>query len=295
MKTIHRAAALLFPLLTAATAGFAQQFKLNRTPMKAPESVYISGKNYYITDTGGDPSKKDGDGFIYKMDGKGNISVFASGLDAPKGSWVLNNIFYVTDVDQIKGFDLSNGKQVFTLDMAATGATLLNDMAAKDDSTLFVSASDISKIFIVHLGKSPRYEELIFSNPVKGANGVIYDSKQNRLYACGFGTAGKPNGEIGYIDLTPADKKFVLLTSRTGYYDGIILNRQKTALLISDWVAFEKKGVILQLDLKSKEITTVNHEPIAGPADFTVDNNGNIITPAMMEGNVLLIPLSKKY
>lgn len=282
MKTIH----LLLPLLTAASTGFGQMQQLNRTAMKAPESIYIHGSDYYISDTGGDPSKKDGDGVLYKMNNQGEVSVFASGLDAPKGTWVLHNILYTPDVDKLKGFDLSTGKEVFTLDMAATGSSLLNDIAPMNDSTVFVSATDINKIYIVHLGTHPRYEELVFSNPVKGANGVIYDGQRKRLYVCGFGSAGTPNGEIGYVDLAPANKKFVRLTDRTGYYDGIALTKHNT-LLVSDWVAFEKKGVVVEVDLKTGKTTTVNKEPISGPADFTLNKNGDVITPAMMEGNVL--------
>ncbi|MBC9932375.1 hypothetical protein [Chitinophaga qingshengii] len=277
---------LLIPLLAAANIGFGQMKQLNKTSMKAPESVYIHGSNYYISDTGGDPTKKDGDGFIYKMNSQGAVSVFVSGLDSPKGLWQLHNILYTPDVDKVKGFDLATGKEVFTLDMSATGTSMLNDIAPMNDSTVFVSATDISKVYIVHLGKHPRYEELVFDNPVLGANGVIYDASRKRLYVCGFGSMGTPNGQIGYVDLTPSHKKFVLLTGRTGYYDGIALTKHNT-LLVSDWVAFEKKGVILEIDLKTGKTTTVNKEPIPGPADFTLNPQGDIVTPAMMEGNVL--------
>nr|WP_295864512.1 hypothetical protein [uncultured Chitinophaga sp.] len=289
MKTIY----LLLPLLTAANTGFGQMQQLNRTAMKAPESVYINGSDYYISDTGGDPTKKDGDGVLYKMNSNGDVTVFASGLDSPKGTWVLHNILYTPDVDKVKGFDLSTGKQVFTLDMAATGSVLLNDIAPMNDSTMFVSATDINKIYIVHLGAQPRYEELVFDNPVKGANGVIYDGKRKRLYVCGFGAAGTPNGEIGYVDLAQQDKKFVRLTDRTGYYDGIMLTKHHT-LLVSDWVAFEKKGVVIEVDLNTGKTTTVNKEPISGPADFTLSKQGDVVTPAMMEGNVLLLAKGAK-
>ncbi|NSL90648.1 hypothetical protein ECE50_027750 [Chitinophaga sp. Mgbs1] len=280
-----KATALLLPLLGIAIAAHTQT-RINKTPMKAPESVIIHDGYYYISDTGGDPTKKDGDGVIYKMTPQGDVTVFADSLDSPKGSAIFRNILYVTDVDHIRGYDLRNGKQVFNLDMSATGSVLLNDITPRDENSIFVSATDINKIYIVQLGNTPSFEEVKISNPIRGANGLAYDSKRQRLYACGFGSLGTPDGQIGYIDLSAPEKKFVPLTTRTGYYDGITLTKNNK-LIISDWVAFEKKGVIIELDINNGKVVTLNKEPISGPADFTIDKSGKIITPAMMEGNVM--------
>ncbi|WP_143307031.1 NHL repeat-containing protein [Chitinophaga vietnamensis] len=286
--------AMLATMIVLASAGAMaqQQTKLNKNEvMKAPESVIIKGDAYYITDLGegNNPVAKDGNGIIWKMNKDGQVSAFAqgNGLDAPKGTAIIGNTLYVADIDQVKGFDLNTGKQVFTADLSATKTQLLNDLAVKDAHTLFVSATDISKIYIVHLGARPGFEELPLTYGVKGANGLIYDSQRQRLYACGFGEANQPNGEIGYIDITAATKTFQPLSTRTGYYDGIALVDHNKALLISDWVAFEKKGVIIRLDLANNQITTVNKAPIAGPADFTIDNKGNIIVPAMIEASII--------
>src|SRR5580658_1990054 len=106
MKRICKA--FLFPavLMTAGNT-FAQE-KLNSTAfMYAPESVVTAGKYIYIADIGdgGDPVKKDSNGIIFKMDQQGKSTIFAKGLDAPKGAIILHNTIFVADVDKVKGYD----------------------------------------------------------------------------------------------------------------------------------------------------------------------------------------------
>lgn len=293
MKSITMAGLIAAALLTGGHT-FAQQ-QLNSTSfMHAPESVATDGKSFYIADVGegGDPTRKDGNGSIFKMDQQGHSSIFAKGLDAPKGAFLLHHQLFVADIDKIKGYDLKDGTLRFNIDVAPA-TNFLNDIVAINDSTLIASATDVNKLFLVHLDNHPRAEELLYTTPVRGTNGLVYDSKRKRLYVCGFGDAGKPDGQIGYIDMAATTKVFVPLTNRLGYYDGIALTQHNTKLIISDWVAFEKKGVLLELDLASGKVNTSNQVLIAGPADFIVDNKGDVITPAMLEGNILKYKITK--
>lgn len=273
---------------------FAQQ-RLNNAPfMHAPESVATDNNSYYIADIGegGNPTKKDGNGIIFRMNKKGDHQVLAKGLDAPKGAFILHHTLFVADIDKVKGYDITSGTQLYNIDLAPATA-FLNDITAINDSTLIVSATDVNKLFLVHLGKNPRAEELVYTNPIKGTNGVVYDTHSKKLYVCGFGSDNTPNGQIGFIDIKAKEKVFTPLTNRLGYYDGIALTHDNKHLIVSDWVAFEKKGVLLKLDLASGRITTLNQELIAGPADFTLDAAGEAIVPAMLEGNVLKYMISK--
>lgn len=273
---------------------FAQQ-RLNNAPfMHAPESVATDNNSYYIADIGegGNPTKKDGNGIIFRMNKKGDHQVLAKGLDAPKGAFILHHTLFVADIDKVKGYDITSGTQLYNIDLAPATA-FLNDITAINDSTLIVSATDVNKLFLVHLGKNPRAEELVYTNPIKGTNGVAYDTHSKKLYVCGFGSDNTPNGQIGFIDIKAKEKVFTPLTNRLGYYDGIALTHDNKHLIISDWVAFEKKGVLLKLDLASGRITTLNQELIAGPADFTLDAAGEAIVPAMLEGNGLKYTISK--
>ncbi|MBV8252756.1 MAG: hypothetical protein JO154_09115 [Chitinophaga sp.] len=267
--------------------------KLNSSQfMKTPESIIPFQQGFFITDLGegGNPSAKDGNGIIWKMDKKGNGTAFATGLDAPKGTAIVAHTLYVADVDKIKGFDVSTGKQVFTLDFSATGTVLLNDLTKKDDHTLFVSSSDINKIYTVHLDNGGSFEELKLKEEVRGANGLTYDPTSDRLYACGFGSLKTQDGLIGYIDLKKQPDTFVPLSDRKGFYDGLEMTANKKQLVISDWVSFEKKGVLLLLDIASGHITTVKAPLINGPADFVLVGNTAFV-PAFLDADILRIPL----
>lgn len=289
---MKRISVMAFILMAGQT--FAQQKLNNSAFMHAPESVATDNNNYYIADIGegGNPTKKDGNGSIFRMDKKGNGSILAKGLDAPKGAFILHHTLFVADIDKVKGYDIATGAQLYNIDFAPATA-FLNDIAAINDTTLVVSATDVNKLFLVHLSKHPRVKELVYTNPIKGTNGVVYDTHTKKLYVCGFGGDNKPDGQIGYIDMAATEKVFKPLTSRPGYYDGIALTAHNTQLIISDWVAFEKKGILLKLDLASGKVTTLNEEPVAGPADFTLDAAGAAIVPAMLEGNILRYNISK--
>ncbi|SKD05310.1 hypothetical protein SAMN05660461_3059 [Chitinophaga ginsengisegetis] len=289
---MKRISVMAFILMACQT--FAQQKLNNSAFMHAPESVATDNNNYYIADIGegGNPTKKDGNGSIFRMDKKGNGSILAKGLDAPKGAFILHHMLFVADIDKVKGYDIATGAQLYNIDFAPATA-FLNDIAAINDTTLVVSATDVNKLFLVHLSKHPRVKELVYTNPIKGTNGVVYDAHTKKLYVCGFGGDNKPDGQIGYIDMAATEKVFKPLTSRPGYYDGIALTAHNTQLIISDWVAFEKKGILLKLDLASGKVTTLNEEPVAGPADFTLDAAGAAIVPAMLEGNILRYNISK--
>jgi uncharacterized protein YndB with AHSA1/START domain len=114
---------------------------------------------------------------------------------------------------------------------------------------------DVNKIFVIYLAPKPHFEGLVLTNPIKGVNGLCYHAKQNRLYACSFVMGDVPTGELGFIDLHPSIKQFTPLIDRSGGYDGIAL-ADDSIVVVSDWVAFEKKmeGAILKYSLISKKM-----------------------------------------
>jgi sugar lactone lactonase YvrE len=254
------------------------------------ESVASDGKFIYAADIGKElnPTAKDGDGKILKLDLNGKIldSTFVKEkLNAPKGIATKNGVLYAADIDRIVAIDLKTGKKLYEISFG-NDASFLNDIAIVNKTTLYVTVTDKSKIYKVDLN-TRSYTELITDKIIAGANGLFYDSKSNRLYVNGFGSENKPNGTFGYINLV--DNKFTRLTDLEGYYDGIwLLNG---TLYISNWVAFEKKGIIQILDLTTSQIGEVKvAAPFSGPADFIILKN-QLIVPEMMSGSIQFIKL----
>ena len=250
----------------------------------SPESV-ISDKSFiYVSNVGKElkPMEKDGDGFISKLSNDGKILnlKFISNLNAPKGMTIIKNTLFVVDIDRVLGFNLKSTKEVFNLEIK--GAKFLNDITKRDRSTLFISETVSGSIFKIDL-KAKKYTKLEVEE-IKGANGIFYT--RNKLFVVGFGKENKPNGEIGFISLNKKPLKFEKLSNYNGYLDGLIVDGDK--IYFSDWVAFEKKGVINVL--QDSKLTTLTLKPIAGPADFYIDGD-KILIPKMMENKVLIKPL----
>lgn len=254
------------------------------------ESVASDGKYIYAADIGKElnPTAKDGDGKIFKLDLKGKIidSTFSKEtLNAPKGITISNSVLFVADIDRLVALDIKTGKKLYEIPFT-DGVSFLNDITIVDKTTLYISATDKSKIYKVNL-TTKIYSELTTDKSIFGTNGLFFDKNSNRLYVNGMGSDNKANGIVGYVDLS--NNKFTQLASIEGLFDGIYLSNGK--LYTSNWVAFEKKGIIQIIDIKTTQVSEVKlNEPIAGPADFTILKN-QIIIPEMMTGAIQFIKL----
>lgn len=289
MKSIRKAGAMALLLTTGVACA---QEKINTVSfLHHPESITTDGVYFYIAETGKDlqPDVKDGDGCIWKMNSIGIATQLVKDLDAPKGAVVQLHTVYVTDIDKVRGFDTRTGVKKFELSFAGESG-FLNDLAVKDDSTLFLSATDNGKIYVVHTNGVPRYEVLPAA-PIEGINGLAYDSKLKRLYANSFilNAAKVATGKIGYIPLTDPQLPFVPVATRPGIYDGLALLDDST-LVVTDWVAFGGGGLLLKVNISTGNVTTVNQNPISGPADFVIKNRAAYV-PAMLTGDILYFRL----
>lgn len=255
------------------------------------ESVATDGKYIYAADIGKElnPTAKDGDGQIVKLDKKGNIieaNFIKEKLNAPKGLAINKDILFINDVDKLLAFNLKTATKLYEIDFSKD-TSFLNDIAVWDNNTLYVSATDKSKLYKVNLiDKS--YSEIVTDVTIAGINGLFCYKKASRIYVNGFGSDNKPNGVIGFINLN--DNTFTRITNMEGYYDGIFISND--ILFVSNWVAFEKKGIVQGIGIYgSKRVIKIDTSgTIAGPADFIIVNN-QLIIPGMMSGEIHFIKL----
>jgi hypothetical protein len=255
----------------------------------SPESVVVAGEDVFVSNLGVklEPSAKDGDGFISRLDRLGNVKAlkWVERLNGPKGLMLVEGVLYVADIDQVLGFRLRDGKQVFALDMASTGSVFLNAFARYDNRRLLLSATDIGKVFVIDLPKKS-FTEMPFDTPPKGPNGM--KKSGNHLILVEWGANSQPNGKVKTYRLdglhAKLDKTYEL--NPPGYFDGIV-DLGANRWLISNWVKFEPAGLLHILDARTGKVTLANEKlPIAGPADMVLDDQGKLWVPGMMEGKV---------
>jgi hypothetical protein len=120
-------------------------------PFATPESVLYdaAGDRYLVSNINGKPDGVDGNGFITELSPDGTVKtpkLIASGekgakLDAPKGMAIVRGELWVSDISQVRKFDLK------TLapkgDIALPGATFANDVLLAPVGRVFVSESSV--------------------------------------------------------------------------------------------------------------------------------------------------------
>lgn len=270
-------------------AAMALASNIEITGFDYPESVLVDGNRVAVSNVGKKPlpMEKDGDGYISLLntDGKMLEKEFIKGLDSPKGmAFVrqgLGGTLYVADVNELKGFNSNSKKQVFSVVFEGVG--FLNDVAKKDDKTLYVSGTDSGKIYEVDI--TTKKYKVVADLPT--ANGLLYDG--GKLYAVSLGKSVENmfggGGALFEVDIKSG--KLTRLAQAEGMLDG--LQKIGDTLYFSDWVKMGKEGVIRTYNLKTKEEGVVAIDKIAGPADFWIDKKGRFWIPNMLEGKVSVI------
>lgn len=253
-----------------------------------PESLISDGHFLYATNVGQklDPAGKDGDGFISKLTLDGKIvthNITSETLNAPKGTGIINGILYVTDVDRIVGIDLASGKKTKEISLSAYNTSFANDLAVKDDHTIFVSLTDAGKVLELNIATG----QVIAVADVKGANGLCYDKAGKRLYTCSFFFDNIQGGELGMISWQQQKPVYEKIGDVHGGFDGLAMLDDHT-LLVSDWAALDHPaGIVEKVDLRSKKSTKLDLPVIAGPADFYLDaKKKRLFIPVMLESKV---------
>ena len=208
--------------------------KLWETPaeLKVPESAFYDRDNdvIYVSNINGNPSEKDGNGFISKIGATGNIIKidWITGLNAPKGMNIYNGKLYVADIDCVVEIDVKTGKIFKT--HQAKGAEFLNDVAAGYDGTIYISDMGTGAIYSISNGEiKPWLPKGTFNRP----NGLYFD-EGNLFVGC--------KGSIQRVN--PKTKEILEVLKIDGGVDG--LEKDVDGIFIfSDWsgkVQIQKAG-----------------------------------------------------
>ncbi len=188
-----------------------------------PESALYDGKEmyWYISNIGGDPSAKDGDGFISRLTSDGSIDAmeWATGFDGPKGMALAGGRLYVADIDQLHTVNIADG--TIAASTPIKGAGFLNDVAADAEGSIYVSDTATNTIHILKPGEDPTV--FLQSEILNGVNGLAF--ADDRFFAASFGNMNDPGG---FFEITGG--QVVPLGTLKGSLDGVVA-RMNNALI----------------------------------------------------------------
>lgn len=258
------------------------------TGLKTPESV-VQAKDGKIYVSEINEFGKDGDGQISVIE-NGQASLFADGLDDPKGLIIIGDYLYVADKIKIHKINLTDAsqKEVFVPASAFPKTPqFLNDIEADPQGNLYVSDSgDIQGTgkggAIYKVNANGEVTKLIdgSDNPVVMApNGLLADDTGKFLTFVDFtsGILYNLNTETG--EVSDIEEGF-------GGGDGIVHHSNGT-LYVSDW----KNGKVFSINVQG-DIATIGAQYQAA-ADIAITKDERyLMVPDMKAGELDFIDLT---
>jgi gluconolactonase len=258
------------------------------TGLKTPESV-VQAKDGKIYVSEINEFDKDGDGQISVIE-NGQVSVFADGLDDPKGLVIIGDSLYVADKTQIVKINLSDAsqKEVFVPASAfSKPPQFLNDLEADPQGNLYVSDSgDMST------GKGG----VIYKISANGQVTKLIDGDDNPLVLAPNGLLADDTGKfLLYVDFTSG----ILYTLNTetgaltdmsegfGGGDGLVHHSNGT-MYVSDW----KNGKVFSVSLDG-EVTNIGPQYQASADIALTKDEHYLMVPDMKAGELDFIDLTK--
>ena len=259
---------LLLVLLSAFNAYAKAPLPAKITGLKMPESVLqAKDGSIYISEIG--EFGKDGDGQISKLDANGNLTVFATGMDDPKGLAMIGDKLYVADKNRVLEINKDGTWQGYGAQMAFPSTPVfLNDLVADKLGNLYVSDSgtlkDGGQIFKIAKGGTITLVADSKNPDILAPNGLLMDGR-NSLLEVDF-----ESGILYRVNLaTGATTKLA-----DGFTGGDGLVRTKAGkIIISDW----KNGKV--------------YEAVKGHAKLIKDGyKASADIALMQDGKTLMVP-----
>ncbi|MBX3174099.1 MAG: hypothetical protein KF709_06775 [Gemmatimonadaceae bacterium] len=268
-----------------------QPFAVVSAGLATPESVLWDAARgvWYVSNINGSPTAKDDNGYILRLTADGVVMdslPFINGADeditlnAPKGMALVGDTLWVSDIDAIRAFNVTTGTAVTSLELAAQGATFLNDVAAAADGSIYITDSGMTfdaSGNVVHSGQSRvfvlngRNARPAVTLPAQSAaNGIAFDAGRNAWLIVGFNSPS-------VFAWTPGSDSVRVVATGPGGGDGIVLLPDGRALF-SSWADSA-------LHLLSDSTVTRLRGGLPGPADLGFDAARRLVAVPLFTEN----------
>jgi hypothetical protein len=259
--------------------------------LESPQSFLAdpATNSYFISNVNGEPTARDNNGFITKLNGNAEIVGFkfiagdrnGTTLHAPKGMALIENTLYVADLDTLRAFDKNTGHIIasvtFPAPNSSPGPMSLFDIAAGKEGVLYVSDMAGNTIYQVDTAHQHRVSVLVHDDRLAGPAGLAVHPKTGHLVAVSWN-----KGHI--MDITPDGIVTELVsnsffTSRFQNLSGVDFDRWGN-MYVSDLT----KGKVWRMQPNKKFQVIAEYLP--APADIGIDRVNNLILVPYVQANV---------
>jgi len=242
-----------------------------------PESVVYDAKRnrLYVSNVNGNGMVVDGNGYISTLSLEGKLLElhWLDGLNAPKGMAIVDDILYVADINQVLAVDLA--KQVIIQRYPAPNAAFLNDVAAGEDGSIYISDMITNTIYRIKEGQISSW---LVDPQLESPNGLLVEGDQLIVATWGNMTDGLNTaipGQLKTVSLTTKQIKSMGDGTSMGNLDGLESDGNGD-YFVTDWVA----GKLLFISSQALVSTLIVLEK--GSADHTVLLKQKLIIIPMM-------------
>jgi sugar lactone lactonase YvrE len=254
-----------------------------------PESVFYdaAGDRYLVSNINGSPDAVDGNGYISELSPDGAIKtpkLIEGGvkdvkLDGPKGLIIVGKELWVTDITQVRKFDLKTLAPKGDIKLPET--TFANDIALAPDGKVYVSDSSVKatdKGFesnggdqVLVIDKAGKVKVLAKSKDLSAPNGLAFGPK-------GLLVNNLLSNEV--FGIGPKGEKVDIIKMPNGGLDGLLVVGD--TLICSSWGASA---------VYRGKLGGTAYEPIIqnvkGPADIGWDSKrSRVLIPRFMDDQV---------
>lgn len=201
---------------------------------QTPESVVYdpARQKLYVSNIAGSPIEKNGQGFISVVDLNGQIQQlkWIEGLNAPKGLYLLDDLLYIADLDQLVIVSILEGSILKKIDIP--DAKFLNDITYLPDSEVIL-VTDTERHRIYWLDANGQTGIWVENEQLMGPNGIIYHD--NSLLIASF------SGQR-LFSMDPVQLDLTTIANEIGAGDGILITSS------GDTIVSDFGGKIFQLN-----------------------------------------------